>query len=190
MKPRFIILILLLASAAAATVWRIQNPRQRDPNSVRLADRRPAPPFQLLDQQNRPVQLAGYLNRFRVLLYFFDATAGLESDPVLSRLRETNRDLRRAGIVVVAVSTPLTPEQKTAASDYPFPIVRDTLAGQPGSSSNVWGRTTPPKDSQSIAVVKPGMFLIDQLGFVAWEGSAPKPEPAPLEMIATLLDGG
>jgi peroxiredoxin len=193
MKPRLLILLILLAVVVGTTIWRGVNPRRqtqvfRDQTSVR-----PAPLFQLLDQNSRPVQLNGYLSRYPILLCFFDAATGPDADPVLQQLKQSYPALKRLGIIVFAVSSPLGPDQKSSAMSFPFPVLRDTLAGQPGSCCVLWGRmklqdgSTAPVQMQ--VQVQPAMFLIEANGMVAWEGDAPKPVADPQQLISDLIGG-
>ncbi len=186
MKPRFFVLLALLISVAAASVWREMNPRQSrsplDQNTVRSA-----PVFQLLDQKSRPIQLAGYLNRYRVLLYFFDARLGPDADPVLQQLKTAYPTLKSSGIMVFAISSPLGPDHKATAAAYPFPVLRDTQAGQPGSCSAVWGRAKANPGEMQPAVVEPAAFLIEANGTVRWNGDFPIPVENPRTLISSLV---
>ena len=186
MKPRFIILSALLTLVASSTIWRAMHPRQQTQQSFESTATRPAPLFQLLDQHSRPVQLSGYMNRYRILLCFFDAAKGPDADPVLTRLKESYPALKRSGIMVFAISSPLGPDQKPSALSYSFPVLRDTLAGQPGSCSVLWGRARFVEGSATS--VQPATFFIEANGMVNWEGDAPKPVEDPLQLIRELLD--
>ncbi len=150
---------------------------------------RPAPGFQLLDQHNRPMQLAGYVNRYRVLLAFFDGSKGLDADPLMRQLREFHPALKRAGIVVLGISTPMSGDFKEASGVWPFPILRDTNAGQPDSCCSTWGCTTPGANGSPIPVVRSALFLIRQDGLVPWDGEFPKPIDQPETAIRRILSG-
>ncbi len=189
MKPRFIALMILLTGVVAATGWRIATPRQRVEVNLEAVDMRPAPQFQLLDQHDRPIQLSGYLNRYRILLAFFDATSGPAADPVLRKLKDFHPALERAGIKVFAISSPLNPEHKQSAASFPFSVLRDTLAGQPGSCCRVWGRAASEASSNVTAGVLPASFLIEADGTVRWNGDFPQPVENPESVIANLISG-
>lgn len=189
MKPRFIALLVLLTGVVAATAWRIATPRQSTATTLEAVDMRPAPLFQLLDQHDRPIQLIGYLNRYRIVLAFFDATSGPTADPVLKKLTEFHPALKRAGIMVFAISSPLTPEHKQSAQSFPFPVLRDTLAGHPDSCCRLWGRATPKVGANRAVPVQPATFLIEADGMVRWNGDVPQPVDDPELMIANLISG-
>ena len=189
MKPRLFILLCLLLAIGGATGWRIMHPRARQAVSLASLNARPAPEFQLLDQNNRPIQLRGYIGRYRVLLYFFDATAGPDADPILKRLQDVHRALKKSQVMTFAISTPLSPEQKRQTLSYPFPILRDTLAGQPGSCSYVWGRAMLADGETGPPKITPAAFLVDATGMVSWDGKFPKPVEDAQVLINAILSG-
>ena len=84
MKLREIFFGTLLFIVIAATAWRMLTPRDTNRDAVTVTDERPAPAFQLLDQNGRPAQLQGYLNRHRILLVFFDGRKGINGDPLMN----------------------------------------------------------------------------------------------------------
>ena len=189
MKPRFIALLILLTSVVAATAWRIATPRKITEITLEAVDMRPAPLFQLLDQHDRPIQLNGYLNRYRIVLAFFEATSGPTADPVQMKLKEFHPALKSAGIMVFAVSSPLTPEHKQSAQSFPFPVLRDTLAGQPETCCRLWGRATADVGANVVARILPATFLIEADGTVQWNGDFPKPTDDPELLIVKLISG-
>lgn len=189
MKPRFLILIAALIAVASMTAWRLANPMQRDAVILVPEQMQPAPGFQLLDQHNRPVQLAGYINRYRVLLAFFDGQKGLDADPLMVQLREYHPALKRAGVIVLGISTPMSGANKDAAAVWPFPILRDTNAGQPDSCCSTWGCTLPLKDGEVSPHVRSALFLIRQDGLVPWDGKLPKPVAEPESAVRRILSG-
>jgi hypothetical protein len=95
MKPRFLILLVLLTAVVAATAWRLVDPPAGPNASVSRIISGPAPDFQLLDQNNRPVRLQGYISRFRVLLAFFDGQTGPDADPVMQSLKQFSTALQK-----------------------------------------------------------------------------------------------
>jgi len=189
MKPRFVILLLLLALVIGSTIWRVTTPRQPVSKLSRSVDSRMAPPFQLLDQKNRPIQLNGYLNRYRILLCFFDAAKGPDGDSTLQQLKQYHAQLKSAGIMVFAISSPLGPDHKATALTYPFPILRDTLAGQRGSCCAMWGRAKFIEGSTTPVAVQPATFFIEADGLVTWDGDYPKRVEDPQALIASLIAG-
>lgn len=189
MKPRFFILIAALAIVFGLTAWRIANPFRQDALTIVPEQMQPAPGFQLLDQHNRPVQLAGYVNRYRVLLAFFDGTKGLEADPLMVQLREYHSALKRDGVIVLGISTPMAGDLKEASAVWPFPILRDTNAGQPDSCSSKWGCTIPGADGTTVPGIRSALFLIRQDGLVPWDGKSPRPIDQPETAIRRILSG-
>lgn len=188
MKPRKIFFGSLLAVVIAATAWRMRTPRDMTKVAVTVTDERPAPVFQLLDQNGRPAQLQGYLNRHRILLVFFDGRKGINGDPLLEQIRKFAPAIKRTGVKLIAVSTPLTPEFKSQAENYPFPVLRDNWSGQPGSSSVKWGTAVLPT-KEATAPIRPAMFVIEHTGMVEWEGDTPKPVDDPALFLTQLIAG-
>ncbi len=189
MKTRFLILVLLLAVVGGLTAWRATHPRTKTRVSLESLNQRPAPEFQLLDQNSRPIQLKGYVGRYRVLVYFFASGQSLDADPVLLRLREVYPALKRSGVMAFAISSPLGPQEKPKAVSFPFPILRDTVAGQPGSCSTLWGRTQGAQTSTAGAKIQPAAFLVEATGLVSWDGDFPKPADDAIDLINALVSG-
>jgi len=189
MKPRFIVLLLALAAVTVATIYRAANPHRREAVDPAMQNSQPAPGFQLLDQNNRPVQLRGYLGRHRVLVAFFDGRTGPLADRVLLKLKEYQPALKAEGVMILAISTPLAPDIKPQALSFPFPVLRDTNAGSPESCSRIWGVCSEPASAGKSAVVMPALFLVDRRGQVAWLGDHPQPFEDPEGAIASILRG-
>ncbi|GEM_PF-302531 len=189
MKIRFLFLVIVLTLVSGLTAWRAMNPRTKTEVSLQSLHQRPAPEFQLLDQNSRPIQLKGYVGRYRVLVYFFASGQTLDADPVLLRLREVYPTLKRSGVMAFAISSPLGPVEKPKAVSFPFPILRDTVAGQPGSCSTLWGRTQGTPASSAGAKIQPAAFLVEATGLVSWNDDFPKPADDAIDLINALVSG-
>lgn len=194
MRPRLRILVLPLAAVIILSlcVWRIVTPRQR--TSIASADmtqRRPAPAFQLYNQDSELVQLQSYLNRHRIVLVFFDGQRGPEQDPVLSQLREFYQALKNEGFIVLGVSTAL-PQQIRQSSQNPFPfdLLSDVAATAPESAHRRWGRLIEPEAPGQPAGTRPAVFLIDRSGLVPWQDGQPRSVDHPEQLVSQLLAGG
>ena len=177
-----------LLVVAGATAWRIVTPRDAAAVSSVFKDERPAPTFQLIDQNGRPSQLEGYLHRHRIILVFFDGGKGLNSDPVMRQIREFAPAIKRTGVKLIAISTPLTPEFKPQAEDFPFPVLHDTWSGQPDSSSVTWGTAVLPAKG-AVAEIRPALFVIEQTGLVEFDGELPKDVDDPELFLMQLISG-
>ena len=189
MKPRFLVLLLMLVTVASATAWRMLNPHQRQQIDPAILNSRPAPVFQLLDQNNRPVRLGGYLGRHRVLVAFFDGRTGPAADSTMQRLKEVLPALKSQGVMVLGISAPLAPDIKQQTLSFPFPVLRDTIAGTPESCCNKWGVCLSAATPQRPALISPALFLVERNGFVAWEGDHPRPLADSDAAISALLRG-
>ena len=187
---------LLILPAAALTIaalcgWRLVNPRQPtayDPNAIR--DLRPAPSFQLHDQESHIVKLDAFLHRHRIVLVFFDGDVGMESDPTLRELREFYPALKSQGIIAVAVSTTLPQQNRKVEKPFPFPVLSDVLAMDNNSAHRKWGRLIEPDTINQPPKTNPAVFLIDRAGLVEYEGNVPKPVTDPARVVSDLLSGG
>ena len=184
----------ILALAAAAVViaglctWRSLNPRERQMLSDNLQDRRPAPAFQLYDQESTLVNIDAYLHRHRIVVVFYDGQAGPEADPNLVELRQFYPALKSESIIVLGVSTALPQENRNnAAQPFPFPLLTDAVAASENSVHKIWGRFIEPPALNKPAGTKPGVFLIDRSGFVPWSGQFPLPEASTDSLVARLL---
>jgi len=178
----------VLLVVAVATAWRILTPRDDVKFVATFADERPAPSFQLLDQNGRPAQLEGYLHRHRIVLIFFDGSQGLNGNSILQWIREFAPAIKRTGVRLIAISTPLTPEFKSQAESFPFPVLHDTWSGQPDSCSVKWGTAILPAKG-NIASIKSAMFVIERTGLVEWDGDTPKPVDDPKLFLTQLISG-
>ena len=187
MKPRVLILSLLLTTVVSVTAWRAANPRVTNTVVELPGDLRSPPEFQLYDQFDRATQLRGYLNRHQIILRFFDAASGPSNDPVIAELIEFQPALKRAGIIAFGISSPLDPEQKERARTIPIPILRDTPSGQPGSCTRLWGCAMAPENSNGPAPVTPATFLIRADGLVEWDADGPKPVDDAAMLIRKLV---
>ncbi len=187
MRKRELILLLLLTAVTCVTVWRVLDPPAGfavDPATLITQD---APIFQLLDQNNRPAGIRGYLGRHRILVAFFNGAGGPDGDSVMLRLREVAAALKANGVRVLAISTPLAPNVKAQCLSYPFPVLRDTIAGQPQSTCVQWGVCEETTDPQRPPQLRPALFLIDRRGLVNSDGIRPRAVDNPLLTINSLL---
>lgn len=129
----------------------------------------PAPAFEGLDARNQLFRLEKYLGRHRILLVFFDARNTAAADPILLSVNEAHPALDKRDIKVVAVSTALPQENRTAmehTGEYPFPLISDIDL----TIHRRWGRLH--IDGKTPL---PGVFLIDRKGNVTATAAAPEP---------------
>ena len=188
-----VVLPAIAAVMLGLTAWRMANPRQSvDPeNAPRL--RRPAPSFQLYDQggdgvKPRVVNLDSYLHRHRIVLAFYDGQKGPEDDPLLRELRRFHDALENENIVVFGISTALPQEnRRNSVTQFPFKLLSDVTAEAKNSVHRTWGRLIEAPTIDQPSGTKPGVFLIDRKGLVAWDDDHPHPDPDPKTFVARLL---
>lgn len=192
MKPALRDFLFLAASCVvvALTAWRMNHPRvPRAEGPTVISEVRPAPAFELYDQQSRLVQLDAYLHRHRILLAFFDADVNPEKLDFLQRLREFHPALKQNGVIVLGVCNALPQQIRDPTRvPFPFPILADISAGQPGSVSAAWG-CAGPGTAENPRLIRPALFLIERSGHVAWQGDFPQPVSDPQQLITLLIEG-
>ena len=188
-SKRIMILPLSAAVIAALCGWRIMNPGGlSDPPGTQPEMRQPAPVFQLYDQNSTLVNLEAYLHRHRIVIVFFDGQAGPETNETLAALREFHGALEAENIIVLGVSTALPQEIRNNSSQpFPFPILSDVAATSTESAHRKWGRFIEPLSLDKPAGTQPGVFLIDRMGLVPWQGAYPRPETDTSSIVARLL---
>lgn len=184
--------VLILPAAAiiiiAACSWRIANPRQNQAEMVMPLNTRPAPAFQLYDQNSTLVNLEAFLHRHTIVLVFFDGQLGPDADSTLQELRRFYPALKSEGVVVFGVSTALPQENRNNSSQpFPFPLLTDAVSTDKNSVHRVWGRLIPPATLDKPGGTKPAVFLIDRRGLVGWEDDTPVPDSKPETIVARLL---
>ncbi|MCA9036683.1 MAG: hypothetical protein KDA91_16220, partial [Planctomycetaceae bacterium] len=124
-------------------------------------------------------------------IVFFDRTEDVKSNAILKRLKDVYPVLKSNRIIVCAI-TNLLPQQVRAgdASQLPFPVLSDVASGQMDSPTVAWGRAAEePVVSDQSAGIAGGVFYIDRLGLVDWNGNAPRPVDNPQHMINALITG-
>ncbi|MCA9082730.1 MAG: redoxin domain-containing protein [Planctomycetaceae bacterium] len=170
-------------------VWRISHPRESGYRSDVVPQlRRPAPSFQLYDQNSTLVNLESFLHRHVIVLIFFDGQAGPDADPCLTQFRNFHAALKKEGIIVLGISTALPQQIRNSASAvYPFPLLSDAAASDRQSVHRVWNRIIEPPTLDQPAGTKPGIFVIDRTGLVSWDENGPVPEVNPDQVLSQIL---
>lgn len=184
--------ILIIPAAGllilAACIWRISNPRQNQADTQLPAERRPAPSFQLYDQNSTLVKLEAFLHRHTIVLVFFDGSAGPEQNRTLVELRKFQPALKSEGIVVFGISTALPQENRNnSAEPFPFPLLTDAVAADSNSVHRQWGTLIPAKSLDKPSGTTPAVFVIDREGLVNWQDDSPQEDSSPETLISRLL---
>lgn len=182
-RPRDIALVCATLAIISAVVYKQTRTYMPQSALTELAQRRPAPLFELYDSDNKLVKLSGYVGRHIIVVAFFDGKIGATEDGLLLLLlRDNIAKLQAQGIEVFAVSTALPQENRKAiaeSGDFGFALLSD-----PGLAVHqMWGRV-----NEATQETIPGVFVIDRAGNVPWSGKAPKPEPDAARAIEKLVD--
>lgn len=150
----------------------------------------PAPLFTEVNDDLLPVKLRAFVGRHRMLIAFYDGRAGIERSPLLLRLRRDHAELKRLGWIVLAVGDADPIANRAAvkrAGGFPFEILSDaTPKGDRLDYDTVtaWGRFDP-----DTSRVRPGLFVVDRTGHVAWRDGAPVAEENPEATLDAILEG-
>lgn len=184
--------VLMLPAAAliilAACSWRIANPHKNQAEIELPNNTRPAPRFQLYDQNSTLVKLDAFLHRHTIIVVFFDGRLGPEANSTLQELKRFYPALKAEGVVVLGVSTALPQENRNNSSKpFPFPLLTDAVSADENSVHQVWGRFVPPPSLDKPGGTNPAVFWIDRKGFVGWENDTPAPVSNPETIVARLL---
>ena len=190
-RPRILILPAAAIVIFALCAYRMANPRGSVAVSELPTERRPAPAFTLYDQESTLVNLEAFLHRHRIAVVFFDGSKGPEASAVLTELRSFYPALKRESVIVLGVSTALPQENRNNSSQpFPFPLLTDAVPLDKNSVHRRWNRLLEPSSADKPAGTKPGVFVIDRKGLVAWDGEFPKPEAdGGAGIVARLLGG-
>lgn len=181
MKPRILVLPLAAALIIAAVVWKqSQTYPPPDPRLTRYA-LRPAPSFEATEttetESSGFFRLERYLGRQALLLVFFDGEAGAEASQTLQHLRSHADQIRKRGIMVVAVSSALPQQNEKLEFPDSFRFVTDLPPIW--SAHRRW-------NSFDEANEKPieNVFFINRAGHVTVEDGL----PVPLDNSASEID--
>jgi len=151
--------------------------------------KRPAPSFELYDQDNRIVRLGTYLGRHTIVLVFYDKRDGADRDPSLRKLRENSARLKQESVIILGLSTALPQENRKRIEErgktepdfeLPFPLLTDIPPVC--SVHRQWGRF-----DETVEISLQGVFHIDRAGNVDWAGRFPKPVSDVDQLLNSLI---
>ena len=91
--------VLIAGLAAYKTTRRYEPPQDEVTSEVR-----PAPFFEIEDQNSRMVRLKSYIGRSKLLIVFFDGREGPDHSELFTRLRDAFPEIHATGAVVLAIS--------------------------------------------------------------------------------------
>ncbi|MEZ6125069.1 MAG: redoxin domain-containing protein [Planctomycetaceae bacterium] len=185
--------VLLLPLAAVIIlglcVWKVRQPRRTSLGGELPEVRRPAPAFQLYDQDSHLVNLESFLHRHQIVLVFFDGAQGPAASPVLNQLKQFHPALKREGVIVLGISTALPQDiRNSPGQPWPFPLLSDVAATDERSVHRTWGCFLPPPSLDRPAGTRPAVFVIDRSGLVSWKNERPQEEPHPEQLVRSVLN--
>lgn len=133
---KILLVIPVSAVVIAGLIWyRINRPTTAAALTTVAATMRPAPLFQLYDEQSQIVRLARYIGRHRMLMVFFDGTRGPDQSELLLELRRKFLPIHESGAIVLAISALRPSELRPAPNErgertsrnepFPFGMLAD-----------------------------------------------------------------
>lgn len=166
---KILLVIPISAVIIAALVWyRIQHPPAAVAHTATAATMRPAPLFQLYDEQSQIVRLARYIGRHKLLIVFFDGSQGPDQSELLLTLRQKFLPIHESGAIVLAISglrpSELRPpvndrgERVTREEPFPFGMLADINDYE---IHRLYGAY-----DESTKIPREAVFVIDRTGII------------------------
>ncbi|MBL8850356.1 MAG: redoxin domain-containing protein [Planctomycetaceae bacterium] len=194
-RRRIVILPLAAVVIGALTLYRLnraERPPAAVPKSAGTVETRPAPllAIPLADQHKNIVKLERYYGRASIVIVFFDAEAGADRDPYLTRLRDCFEQLDDDGIEIVAISTASRFQnqqaEERAGKPFPFPLLSDIHPEglSPAPIAIQFGLFDTASQTTKTAV-----YLVDRAGQIAWDEGRPRPVRDPAAAVDALCRG-
>ena len=133
----------------------------------------PAPPFELLDQDSKPVGLADFAGR-KLLVYFYPKASTPGCTAQSCAVRDALPDLTKAGTAAVGISpdAPKTQAKFDLKHELGFPLLSDS-GHSVAEAYGVWGEKS--MYGKKYMGVTRSSFLIDEEGRIqeAWYKVSP-----------------
>lgn len=184
-----LLIVGLLGCVLFLVTWLSTFRDRSAPQTEEIRPRRSAPAFRLFDQNSELVNLTAYLNRHRLIIVFFDGRISPTEDPVIQSLIQHAEELQAAADKVFLVSMALPQENRArVGDDFPFVLLSDPSAIDPGSVHRTWGCLRAPDAKVTQPTTIPKVFVVDRLGRVAWDGHHPAAEQVGDGFIKQLLE--
>ncbi len=156
------------------------------PPNAKVAPRRLAPRFELIDHNRHLVKFERFLGRQRVVVIFFDAEQGADKDPRVRPLVDHFDKIKQAGIEIIAISTaPFyaneQAEKNMPQMECPFPLLTDIVNRNPIAwpTHRLWGAYNEEQDTPI-----PGLYLVARDGTIE---IGPDGKPIPIADEAAVI---
>ena len=174
MKRRILLLPLAALIIASLCVWRITHPRVGS-DAIMSPSLRPAPGFELYNQNSVNVRLERYLGRHAIALIFFAGESGAESVPEISRFVGLEQELIAEDAIVIGISRNLPQDhEKSFRSMLPDGRISSRqiqlVSDLTGSVHRTWGLPEELRGNERR------VFLIDRAGRVGYTAGRPAEE--------------
>lgn len=170
MRRLFLVLPISAIVIAVLVVYRLNRPPAPPVAAAIASAVRPAPLFQLYDENSQIVRLSRYLGRHKLLIVFFDGRQGIDGSGLLAALRDEAgyRQIAQTRAVVLAI-TALRPSEMRLANNeqgqrverdrpVPFPMLADIHDYEVHRQYGAWDiETDEPREA---------VFVVDRTGII------------------------
>lgn len=182
MQRRILVLPLAAMIIAALVTYKLtRKPQPPQWQSVEGVTLRSAPLFQLYDDKSKMLRLTRYLGRHKMLIVFFDPSAGADKNPQLELLKRDFDDVKKTGAYILAISaaTPYANRKSIERGGrFPFSLLSDPTL----EVHRAWGVL----DERTLQPVE-GVFVVDRAGVIRWSAVAPE-QPIETETLVEELN--
>jgi hypothetical protein len=181
MRLRILLLPIALLVIVVVCEYRLSRVDPRSPLPSANADMpMRAPAIEALDSSGRFFRVDRYVGRQSFFVVFFDREIGFDGDPNLQLLVAHERELQKHNIVVIAVSSALPQENRTATGGKHMVLVTDV---EPiWVAHRRWGRFDETAEKPTS-----GVFFVDRSGNVPSRAGLPTPMTNPQKEILNIL---
>jgi mycoredoxin-dependent peroxiredoxin len=168
MRKLFLVIPVSATLLAGTTWYRLTRPPASAAPAVVATEVRPAPLFQLEDEQSQIVRLTSFVGRHKLLIVFFDGTEGPDRSRLLGTLRDNFQTIAGTKARIFAISD-LRPSELRPPNDargertrrpvpFPFPMLSDIR-------DHEWHRRYGAFDEETGAP-REAVFVVDRAGVI------------------------
>lgn len=168
MRKLFLVIPASALIIAGLIVYRLNRPPVTPAATAVASAVRPAPLFQLYDENSQIVRLSRYLGRHKLLLVFFDGRKGVEGSELIENLSGDFRPIADTKAIVLAISALRPAELRPANNErgerverdrpIPFPMLADIHDYEVHRHYGAW--------DDDAGEPREAVFVIDRTGII------------------------